>query len=173
MTAVKSYALLLCAWVPFLSQGFSTGGKAAHTRMPRTARFVEPMVAAPAAAAGSSGVRMATTTEEPETFEFEAEVSRVMDIIINSLYSNKDIFLRELVSNASDACDKKRFLGLTKQGEGESGGGESEELCIRIKADKEAKTITIEDQVCRTSPFLFAAAAHLALRTAPVRRAWA
>ena len=52
-----------------------------------------------------------------ETFEFQAEVSRVMDIIINSLYSDKDVFLRELVSNAADACDKKRFLTLTENKE--------------------------------------------------------
>ena len=74
----------------------------------------------------------------PEKYEFQAEVSRVMDIIINSLYSEKDVFLRELVSNAADACDKKRFLSLT-EGKGE------ESLEIRIKADKEAKTLTIQD----------------------------
>ena len=62
-----------------------------------------------------------------------------MDIIINSLYSEKDVFLRELVSNAADACDKKRFLSLTE------GKGQEDTLEIRIKADKEAKTLTIED----------------------------
>ena len=51
-----------------------------------------------------------TSASTGEEYQFEAEVSKVMDIIINSLYSDKDIFLRELVSNASDACDKKRFL---------------------------------------------------------------
>mmetsp|Transcript_11839 Transcript_11839/g.31824 ORF Transcript_11839/g.31824 Transcript_11839/m.31824 type:complete len:783 (+) Transcript_11839:3-2351(+) len=95
--------------------------------------------------ASSSGISMSTTEEVAgaETFQFEAEVSRVMDIIINSLYSNKDIFLRELISNASDACDKKRFLGISKEG---NGGSSEEDLCIRVKTDKEAKTITIEDR---------------------------
>ena len=51
--------------------------------------------------------------QEAEKFNFESNVSRVMDIIINSLYSNKDVFIRELISNAADACDKKRFLSLT------------------------------------------------------------
>ena len=62
-----------------------------------------------------------------------------MDIIINSLYSDKDIFLRELVSNGSDACDKKRFLSLTED------GGAGYEGRVRIVADKAAKTLTIED----------------------------
>merc|ERR1719399_482914 len=76
---------------------------------------------------------------EAETYEFEAEVTKVMDIIINSLYSDKDIFLRELVSNASDACDKKRFLSLTDD---QSGGYEGR---IRLVGDKEKNTLTIED----------------------------
>jgi len=62
-----------------------------------------------------------------------------MDIIINSLYSNKDVFLRELVSNAADACDKKRFLSLTEKDE------QPEDMKLRIRPDKEARTLTIED----------------------------
>jgi len=61
-----------------------------------------------------------------------------MDIIINSLYQDKDVFLRELVSNAADACDKKRFLSL-------SDGSSSETLKVRVKSDKEKNTLTIED----------------------------
>lgn len=61
-----------------------------------------------------------------------------MDLIINSLYSDKDIFLRELVSNAADACDKKRFLGLTDEGDGEQPE-------IKIKANLDDNTLTIED----------------------------
>jgi len=96
----------------------------------------------PAVARRSSAVQMqaeAVAEGDVETFEFEAEVAKVMDIIINSLYSDKDIFLRELVSNASDACDKKRFLKLTDES---SGGYEGR---IRIIGDKESNTLTIED----------------------------
>ncbi|CAJ1361562.1 unnamed protein product [Effrenium voratum] len=85
----------------------------------------------------------ATATEvsedEGEQFEFQAEVGRVMDIIINSLYSNKDVFLRELVSNAADACDKKRFLALTES------DSPPESMKLRINSDKDARTLTIED----------------------------
>ncbi|KAL3811145.1 hypothetical protein ACHAXA_001360 [Cyclostephanos tholiformis] len=79
-----------------------------------------------------------------ETFEFQADVGRVMDIIINSLYSNRDVFLRELVSNAADACDKKRFLSIS----GSSTDVDVSDLAkpsIRIRADRDAGTITIED----------------------------
>lgn len=76
-----------------------------------------------------------------ETFEFQAEVGRVMDIIINSLYSDKDIFLRELVSNAADACDKKRFLSVTADGD----SVDTTPPEIRIKADPDRQVVIIED----------------------------
>lgn len=68
------------------------------------------------------------------------QVDRLMDMIVNSLYSNREVFLRELISNASDALDKVRFVGVTdaKALEGR------EQLEIMIKADKDANTITIE-----------------------------
>jgi len=78
---------------------------------------------------------------DAKSFAFEAEVSRMLDIVINSLYQNKDIFLRELISNASDALDKIRFLGLTKPEylEGES------KLQVQIEFDSLANTLTVRD----------------------------
>lgn len=74
-------------------------------------------------------------------FEYEAEVHKMLDIVINSLYTNKDIFLRELISNASDALDKLRFLSLTKP----ELLGDTKELEIQIEYDPETKTLTIRD----------------------------
>ncbi len=76
-----------------------------------------------------------------ETLEFQAEVKQRLKLMIHSLYSNKEIFLRELISNASDACDKLRFEAL---GNDDIYGGDSE-LKIHIEFDKEAKTLTISD----------------------------
>jgi molecular chaperone HtpG len=70
-------------------------------------------------------------------FRFTSDVGRVMDLIINSLYSDRDIFLRELISNAADACDKKRFLSLTE--------ADVEKPEIKIRANAEDNTLTIED----------------------------
>jgi molecular chaperone HtpG len=76
-----------------------------------------------------------------ETLEFQAEVKQLLKLMIHSLYSNKEIFLRELVSNASDACDKLRFEAL---GNDAIYDGNSE-LKIHIEFDKDAKTLTISD----------------------------
>ncbi|KAL7427387.1 hypothetical protein ACHAXH_002100 [Discostella pseudostelligera] len=77
-----------------------------------------------------------------ETYEFQADVGRVMDIIINSLYSNRDVFLRELVSNAADACDKKRFLSITSD---DSDGTDLVKPTIKIRSNKDDRTVIIED----------------------------
>ncbi len=76
-----------------------------------------------------------------DEIKFEAEVGKVLEIVIHSLYSNKEIFLRELISNAADACDKLRHLALTvpELAEGTS------EFKIEITPDKKAKTVAIAD----------------------------
>ncbi|GER50460.1 heat shock protein 90 [Striga asiatica] len=82
------------------------------------------------------------TADSPgETHEYQAEVSRLLDLIVHSLYSHKEVFLRELVSNASDALDKLRFLSVTEP----SLLGDAGELEIRIKPDPDNGTITITD----------------------------
>ena len=75
-----------------------------------------------------------------ENRAFEADTSKILDIVIHSLYSNREIFLRELISNASDALDKRRFLASTNQSM-----QASQELQIQIKSDKKAKVLTISD----------------------------
>jgi len=76
-----------------------------------------------------------------ESFTYEAEVSRMLDIVVNSLYQNKDIFLRELISNASDALDKIRFLGI----ENPEWLADKPELEVKIEYDADENTLTITD----------------------------
>merc|ERR1712012_840599 len=79
--------------------------------------------------------------ESAEKHVFQAEVNRMMKLTINSLYKNKEIFLRELISNASDALDKIRLLSLTDK----SVLAATDELSIKIKADKENHLLSITD----------------------------
>ncbi|CAE6920671.1 MULTISPECIES: molecular chaperone HtpG [Pseudomonas] len=78
---------------------------------------------------------------QKETLGFQTEVKQLLHLMIHSLYSNKEIFLRELISNASDAADKLRFEALAKPELLEGGA----ELKIRLSFDKDAKTVTLED----------------------------
>ena len=82
-----------------------------------------------------------TKSSDKETFSFQTEVGQLLDIVAGSLYSNREVFLRELISNASDACDKLRYEILTNPSlvEGE------QDFAIQIEIDKKAKSISIAD----------------------------
>jgi len=92
-------------------------------------------------AEGDAATEEKPAAAEGETFEYQAEVNRLLDLIVNSLYSNRDVFLRELVSNASDALDKLRFLSVSDPSMMDGQG----DMKIQIKGDPVAKTLTIED----------------------------
>jgi len=82
-----------------------------------------------------------TVDAQRETLEFQTEVKQLLHLMIHSLYSNKEIFLRELISNGSDACDKLRFEALASDAlyEGDT------VLGIRIDFDQAARTVTVTD----------------------------
>ncbi|HXH86797.1 MAG TPA: molecular chaperone HtpG, partial [Nitrospira sp.] len=82
-----------------------------------------------------------TVAAHKETLDFQAEVRQLLKLMIHSLYSNKEIFLRELISNASDACDKLRFEALSDDGLYENDA----ELRIRVSFDKDKRTVTVTD----------------------------
>src|ERR1700760_2328708 len=84
---------------------------------------------------------MSTATEAPQRLEFKTELKQLLDLIIHSLYTKKEIFLRELISNAADAIDKLRFEALTEPAliEGES------DFKIKLLVDEKAGTLTVRD----------------------------
>ncbi|MBY0354359.1 MAG: hypothetical protein K2Q12_01365, partial [Rickettsiales bacterium] len=93
------------------------------------------------ASASVKKAKKTETVEGAQNIPFSAEISRVLQLMIHSLYTNKDIFLRELVSNASDACDKLRYLSLSDQS---LMAGETE-LAVRVHVDKKAGIIEVRD----------------------------
>ena len=97
-----------------------------------------------------------SATVNRETMGFQTEVKQLLQLMIHSLYSNREIFLRELVSNASDACDKLRFEALHNDALFES----DSELKIRVAYDVEAKTLSITDNGIGTVSYT-----HLTLPT--------
>mgnify|MGYP001560816991 FL=1 len=82
-----------------------------------------------------------TDTDTKETFSFQTEVGQLLDIVAGSLYSNREIFLRELVSNASDACDKLRYEALTTP----SLADNADQFSVSLEIDKKAKTLSVSD----------------------------
>src|SRR5450759_1809763 len=87
-----------------------------------------------------SGETMSATATK-ETLGFQAEVKQLLHLMVHSLYSNKEIFLRELISNASDAADKLRFEALSVA----SLYGSDADLGIRVSVDKAGRTLTVSD----------------------------
>ncbi len=88
-----------------------------------------------------TGSEQTATKDESQSFHFKAETKQLLNILIHSLYKDREVFLRELLSNASDALNRLRFEMVTNQDVVDP----AVELCIRLKVDKEARTLTIQD----------------------------
>jgi len=128
--ALKALAIIALSHAPFPFQKNSSA-------------FMAPLavLADEATEVDADGKANISIPDNAESFAFEAEVSRMLDIVVNSLYQNKDVFLRELISNASDALDKIRFLSLTNPDLLK----DEEKLHVQIEFDDELNTLTIRD----------------------------
>ncbi|GAX28344.1 hypothetical protein FisN_4Hh006 [Fistulifera solaris] len=98
----------------------------------------------------STGITLAQAqeagiVEKGEVYKFEAEVHRMLDIVVNSLYQNNDVFLRELISNGSDAIDKFRYMSLTEPEKYKVEGEDEVPLEVKIEYDAEEQTLTVRD----------------------------
>eukprot|EP01036_Dinobryon_divergens_P024372 gene24370-32817_t len=136
MQSIGSVAMALLCLLPTAAFLFSSSGKV----LPQHNALARNLISSSSPKGLSATTEKVSSGQEAEKFNFESNVSRVMDIIINSLYSNKDVFIRELISNAADACDKKRFLSLTDSAE------PAKDLGIRVYPNRELNTLTIEDR---------------------------
>lgn len=132
--ATVAAVVLVAALGAFASPLADAPGSRVATSRTRLSRAAPPFSALRGGTAAQPGAHGAV-----ETHAFQAEMSQLMALIINTFYSNRDIFLRELVSNAADAIDKARYGALTE------GGGTGAEHEIRLVADRRARTLAIED----------------------------
>merc|ERR1719316_1793439 len=132
------HRLLLCSLLAFCLSGvaFAEEEDAAEETPAAESKSDEDKIVD-----GFSEEDRAAMAESSEKHEFQAEVNRLMDIIINSLYTDKQVFLRELISNAADALEKARFHSV----QDESFLGETKDLEVKIEHDADAKTISIID----------------------------
>ena len=137
----RTLATLTCQPLPSISSGATEGCHSRHSRSRHqrrqqtcTLRRLSSEAAAPAAAAAADG---------GEEMEFQAETRQLLDIVTHSLYTDREVFLRELVSNASDALEKLRHVRATGTLSGDGGGGPP--LEIRVTTDEANNTLTVAD----------------------------